>query len=103
VNIFSELKDHIEASHSPGSIQSTRYFSEFFINECRKNLNKFSNPKQEKQLLVDNYYPVMYSENFNSVYIFVNTTNVGKELFRANIRIKKNSSRLKPLDAKQIQ
>jgi hypothetical protein len=51
---------------------------------------------------VDNYYPVMYSENFSSVYIFVNTTNVGKELFRANIRIKKNNSRLKPLDAKQI-
>lgn len=98
-----ELKDHIEAAHSPGSIESTRYFSEFFINECRHNLNKFTSAKQEKQLLVDNYYPVMYSENFSSVYLFVNTQNVGKDLFRANIRIRKNSSRLKPLDAKQIQ
>jgi len=31
----------------------------------------------------------LYSESFSSVYIFVDPTNISKEAFRTNIRIKK--------------
>ena len=54
----------------------------------RNNNNKFSSEEEEKYQLIDNYYPVFYSENFESIYLF-NSTDSKNEILRSYIRFNK--------------
>jgi DUF2075 family protein len=58
------------------AIESSQYFSDFFIAECRKNdrnEKRLANSKESKEFkkeLIYNYYPIQLSQSFMSVYIF---------------------------------
>ncbi|XP_055914172.1 gamma-glutamyl hydrolase A-like isoform X2 [Eupeodes corollae] len=43
--------------HSAQSIRAAQYFADFFINETRQNMNKFSDSKEEENSLIYNYTP----------------------------------------------
>jgi len=42
----------------------------FFVNEARKNDNKFSSTKELNEYLIENYYPVRYGSTHEYLYVF---------------------------------
>jgi len=44
-------------SHAPQAIACAQYFSEFFVEECRKSAHTFSDSKTEQSLLIYQYSP----------------------------------------------
>ena len=54
---------------------------DFFISECRKNSQFFSNKLEEKKHLIYNYYPVQMSNSFHTIYFF--TKALERDVFRA--------------------
>ncbi|XP_054716706.1 gamma-glutamyl hydrolase-like [Uloborus diversus] len=60
-------KEH-NIPHSSESIRVSQYFANFFVNEARKNLNKFPYKEDEDDLLIYNYNPFFTGKyNNNSV------------------------------------
>ncbi|CAG9819326.1 unnamed protein product [Phaedon cochleariae] len=71
-NIF-EFKKSIGIPHSVGAVQASQYFSNFFVNECRKNNNSFSDDDIEMKSLFYNYSPVYTApkgSSYEQIYVF---------------------------------
>ncbi|XP_006012487.1 gamma-glutamyl hydrolase [Latimeria chalumnae] len=58
--------------HTPQAIKVSFYMADFFINEARKNVHKFSSEAEEDKALIYNYAPVYSGDRFpfEQVYIF---------------------------------
>jgi len=59
--------------HSQAAIHSTRYFYDWFVNECRKNKHKFIDNKTLQNELIYNYLPTYVGKlnyTFEQVYFF---------------------------------
>lgn len=54
--------------HTFDAIEVGQYFANFFVNETRKNQNKFSNHTKEIESLIYNYPPPLYTGKNNSVF-----------------------------------
>ncbi|XP_015172977.1 PREDICTED: gamma-glutamyl hydrolase-like [Polistes dominula] len=52
--------------HSSNAIKVSQYFANFFVDEARKNKNKFSDRDEEMTKLIYNYPPPLYTGNTNS-------------------------------------
>jgi len=63
-NQFSFAHDSV--SHSPHAIRAVQYLANFFVNEARKNNQKFANPQEEASSLI-NHFPVSLNQG---VYFF---------------------------------
>lgn len=69
-----EFKKNKGFPHSVESIKSAQYLANFFVNECRKNNNKFSNPTVEAESLIYNFNPKytgLRSGYYEQIYVFV--------------------------------
>lgn len=68
--------------HSANAILATQYFSNFFVNECRKNNNKFADKFMENNLLIQNFQTVFTGKdaasNFLEAFLFKSTEDDGK-------------------------
>ncbi|XP_070580586.1 gamma-glutamyl hydrolase-like [Ptychodera flava] len=63
-NIFEwTVKERI--NHSKDAMAASLYFTNFFVNEARKNFHKFPNPAEEEAALIYNYKP-MYTGKISS-------------------------------------
>ncbi|KAF0974257.1 hypothetical protein FDP41_006867 [Naegleria fowleri] len=49
---------HEDIDHSYDSLLANQYFSQFFVNECRKSQHKFKTESDELKALIYNYTPV---------------------------------------------
>ena len=63
-------------------------------------MNRFKSQKAENKALINNYYPLMHSESFFSVYIFNSQAKPEKDFLRSNIRTKKLTTKEKTKEAK---
>ncbi|XP_075711517.1 gamma-glutamyl hydrolase-like [Rhinoderma darwinii] len=71
VNRFQWRSD-LDYPHSVNAIWISQYFSNFFVSEARKNVNRFSNPNEEESALIYNHPPT-YTANisgYEQVYFF---------------------------------
>jgi len=55
--ILFEWKAGTEINHSSDSVELNGWVARFFVNECRKNNNHFSDTSAEKKALIYNYKP----------------------------------------------
>jgi gamma-glutamyl hydrolase len=62
------------ASHTIESVQIIQFLGNFFNRESRKNLNTFSDPKEEYNSLAYSYTPVRFkdSQSFEQIYFLEN-------------------------------
>ena len=64
--------------HTANAILATQYFSNFFVNQCRKNDNKFPDKIMENDHLIQNFNPFFTGKdagsNFIQSYLFQSTT-----------------------------
>jgi hypothetical protein len=56
--------------HSSDSIFFNRYFSDFFVNNCKFNYNKFDSYATEIKMLTENYKLILTSGYDGAVYAF---------------------------------
>ncbi|XP_044134979.1 gamma-glutamyl hydrolase-like [Bufo gargarizans] len=71
VNRFQWRSD-LAFPHSVNAIWISQYLANFFVDEARKNANRFSNPKEEELALIYNW-PVTYTANisgYEQAYFF---------------------------------
>ncbi|XP_055324546.1 gamma-glutamyl hydrolase-like [Sitodiplosis mosellana] len=54
-------------SHTEGAVASAQYFAQFFVNECRKNDNRFDSIDEENQMLIYNF-PCTFTGRLNSTF-----------------------------------
>lgn len=69
-----EFKKNRGFPHSIDSIKSAQFFANFFVNECRKNKNAFSNSTVEAQSLIYNFdpkYTGLQSGYYEQIYVFL--------------------------------
>ncbi|XP_076272744.1 gamma-glutamyl hydrolase A-like isoform X1 [Rhynchophorus ferrugineus] len=59
--------------HSANSIRSSQYFANYFVNECRKNTNKFPNDEIESSSLIFNFNPeyIRNQSSITQIYVFL--------------------------------
>lgn len=57
--------------HTKDAVKASQYFAEFFVEECRKNLNAFKTPTEENRYLIYNWPPVFIGRNESSTLIQV--------------------------------
>jgi len=93
-----EWKPHVDVDHAAATIEVGHYFGDFFVAETRKNKRHFPTYKDEKKVLIYNYYPIQISESFMSVYIF---SKYGKKAIHRAIN-PKNQEKLDEEKAKSI-
>lgn len=65
-NVFEWVQNK-NIPHTRNAIKIAQYFLEVFLNETRKNVNKFLDEKTEQESLIYNY-PVTYSSKLGSSY-----------------------------------
>lgn len=78
-------------SHTENAVASAQYFAQFFVNECRKNANRFNSINEENQMLIYNY-PVTFTGRLNSTfeqsYLFESDVDYGNgQKKNENIRV----------------
>lgn len=63
---------HAYIPHSSTAIRTTFYMAQFFVNEARKSLHKFSSQKEEQDALIYNYQPTYTGtkSSFEQIYYF---------------------------------
>ncbi|XP_050300894.1 gamma-glutamyl hydrolase-like [Anthonomus grandis grandis] len=69
-----EFKKGKHFPHSFNSIKTAQYFANFFVNECRKNANKFPNETIEAESLIYNFSPKytgLKSGYYEQIYVFL--------------------------------
>ncbi|KAI4495237.1 hypothetical protein M0804_001438 [Polistes exclamans] len=66
-NIYEWIKGK-NIPHTFEAIEVGQYFANFFVNEARKNKNRFSNYKEEIESLIYNYPPLYTGGKNNSVF-----------------------------------
>ena len=67
---------HVNASHTAEAVDATQYFSNFVVQEARKNFHSFSSQEEEDQYLIYNYNTEVSSEksDFDEIYVFPKQT-----------------------------
>ncbi|KAI5645420.1 peptidase c26 domain-containing protein [Phthorimaea operculella] len=68
-----EWTNHLDIAHSTEARKASRYFLDFFVNECRKNFNSFNDPAEENKYLIYNYAPTYtgkFGDWFEQSYLF---------------------------------
>ncbi|CAH1987392.1 unnamed protein product [Acanthoscelides obtectus] len=71
-NVF-EFKAGVGIPHSVEAVKVTQYFANFFVEECRKNGNKFPDHNLEERTLIYNYQPIytgMKGSAYEQTYVF---------------------------------
>ncbi|KAG5870719.1 hypothetical protein JTB14_017052 [Gonioctena quinquepunctata] len=71
-NIF-EFKAGYGIPHSMEAVQVSQFFAIFFVNECRKNYNRFPDANTEMHSLIYNYNPVYTAPKgaaYEQIYVF---------------------------------
>ncbi|XP_066155064.1 gamma-glutamyl hydrolase A-like isoform X3 [Euwallacea fornicatus] len=69
-----EFKKDSGFPHSFNSIKVAQYFANFFVNECKKNVNSFSNDALEAKELIFNFNPKYTGINdtyYEQLYVFL--------------------------------
>ncbi|TSL34540.1 Gamma-glutamyl hydrolase [Bagarius yarrelli] len=63
---------HAYIPHSSAAIKTTFYMAQFFVNEARKSLHKFSSQEEEQNALIYNYQPTYTGakSSFEQMYFF---------------------------------
>jgi gamma-glutamyl hydrolase len=59
-----------EVPHSPGAVFMTSYLSQFFVDEARRNMNRFASEEELRPWLVYNLCPVYLDGMMTQVYSF---------------------------------
>ncbi|KAJ8376655.1 hypothetical protein SKAU_G00072350 [Synaphobranchus kaupii] len=69
-NAFEWTRPYIP--HSPSSVMTTFYMSNFFVNEARKSSHRFSSKEEERAALIYNYSPIIPGKQsvFQQIYVF---------------------------------
>jgi len=57
-NMFEWAARYDEIPHFQHAVDTSTYFANFFVQECRKSQHKFANRSQEEEYLIYNYSPV---------------------------------------------
>lgn len=57
-------------NHSAFFIKHNRYFSDFFVNDCKENNYQFSTYDQEMSEIVEHYDVIPTTTYYGSVYVF---------------------------------
>lgn len=58
---------NIKNPHTVNAVKVAQYFGNFFVNECRKNGNRFSGSEEENNNLIYNY-PITFTGRLNSIF-----------------------------------
>ncbi|KAJ2944338.1 hypothetical protein O0L34_g18340 [Tuta absoluta] len=72
-----EWTNHLDIAHSAEAVKASRYFLDFFVNECRKNFHSFNDPVEENKYLIYNYAPTytgQFGDWFEQSYLFSSKT-----------------------------
>ncbi|CAH1989621.1 unnamed protein product [Acanthoscelides obtectus] len=81
-NLF-EFKAGIGIPHSVEAVKISQYFANFFVEECRKNANRFPDHDLEKRTLIYNYQPIYTGINgsvYEQKYVFAKSDSEKSEL-----------------------
>lgn len=68
-----EFKKNVGIPHSIEAVRATQYFSNFFVDECRKNNNTFPSIELEKSSLIYNFNSIYTGKNnsaYEQIYVF---------------------------------
>ena len=71
--MFSTQKcSRFRIPHDAESVRVSQYFANYFVNECRKNKQKFVDSEAERKSLIYNYDAkyTIEKENFEQMYFF---------------------------------
>lgn len=78
-NLYEWIRNR-NIPHSENAVKMAQYFARFFVNEARKNGNKFSGVDEENRMLIYNF-PVTFTglvkSAFEQSYLFMNTVQYG--------------------------
>jgi gamma-glutamyl hydrolase len=59
--------------HTPNAVKASQYYAQFFVNECRKNPNRFENVSEINNYVMYNFQPSftgVKGSAFNQCYLF---------------------------------
>lgn len=68
-----EWKRSKSYAHSQNAIKANRYFMDFFVQECSKNIHHFENDSEENEYLIYNYSPTFtgaHGSAYSQCYFF---------------------------------
>eukprot|EP01016_Furgasonia_blochmanni_P035970 TRINITY_DN4048_c0_g2_i1.p1 TRINITY_DN4048_c0_g2~~TRINITY_DN4048_c0_g2_i1.p1 ORF type:complete len:394 (-),score=112.03 TRINITY_DN4048_c0_g2_i1:115-1296(-) len=76
--VIFEWRLDVHIDHEFEAVQVSQHFANFFIQECRRNINTFSSPEEEAAALIYNYSPIQPPSSFMQLYLFENQQNSTK-------------------------